>query len=97
MRGGFMITYDDFDPNLKTNELAVKIKKDLVDPFKGQFMPNEIKKIIKQIFTGDRFHDKIYRRPLNEGDSIEASWSASLVQKLGQERIKTIIAVLNGK
>lgn len=92
-----MINYNDIPTNITINRLGKLIKTELISPYMGKVMPNDVKETIKKIFTEDKFRDKIYKRPLKEGEPISSTWSAALTQILGRERVNIIVQILNTK
>lgn len=90
-----MLNYNDIPSNITINRLGKIIKTELLSPYMGKVMPDDVKTTIKKIFTEDRFRDKIYKRPLKEGEAISSTWSTALTQILGRERVNIIIQILN--
>lgn len=90
-----VISYNDIPSNITINRLAKIIKTELISPYMGKVMPEEVKETIKRIFTEDKFRDRIYKRPLKEGEPISSTWSAALTQILGRERINIVIQILD--
>lgn len=92
-----MVNYNDIPSNITVNRLGKLIKNDLISPYMGRIIPNEVKETIKKIFTEDKFREKIYKRPLKEGEPINSTWSVALTQILGRERVNIIVQILSSK
>ena len=92
-----MINYNDIPSNISINSLAKILRDELLSPYMGKVIPEDVKDTINKIFTEDKLRKKIYKRPLKDGEQISSTWSASLIQILGQERINIVLQILNDK